>query len=93
MKKLLIAITALFMCVGVANAGHIDPVTGTKGLHTGTHVQSFGLGFAAGIVMAAVGQSNAQGVLPCHSRKDVKVKMKGNNSYYMATDCEVNGFN
>jgi len=88
MKKLIIAVM-MFGMVGVASASHV--VSGVKGVHLGTEAPNFG-GVVASVALvgAYVMQSNAQGVLPCHSRPDVKIDKGGYVGY--STDCEVNGF-
>ena len=88
MKKVLLVMTALMLSIGVAQASHV--VDGVPGKHIGTDVRSAGIGLSIGLVLAAVGQSNAQGVLPCHSKPNVKVS-KGGYSF-TKTDCSVNGF-
>ena len=95
MKKLVLAMAFIAIGIGSAHARPFgpfdrvaDPVI-THGHTTGAQ-KAGALGVL--LVMAhAVTVSNAQGVLSCHSRPDVKIDRGGYN--VMATDCEVNGFN
>ena len=53
----------------------------------------FGQKFPAFLVVAdAIATSNAQGVLPCHSKPNVKQTAPGGGYSYYVTDCEANGF-
>lgn len=101
MKKLMIVLTAV-IGLGMMSAASATPVIdggyaivdGKKfALKDNTFKANMralaGIGML-GVMVAYVAQSQAQGVLPCHSRPDVKIDRGGYVVY--ATDCEVNGF-
>jgi len=92
-KNMIIAIMVMmFFAFGTANASHyVDEAETILGGHGNTSTgQAVMAGVVAMVMYDAISTSNAQGVLPCHSKPDVKIDKGGYVVY--ATDCEVNGF-
>lgn len=89
-KSFIMAIvTALLMAFSLpALSAHV--VNGVPGGHMTSGIQKVGAGVVALVFADAIMKSNAQGVLPCHSKPNVVIDKGGYK--VTATDCEVNGF-